>query len=560
MLKNASLFKKTLLSILLPMVIMTLAFSGFIYVFSTYLVDNHIIPSFENQLVVEIELLQRDITPELIELAKEGNPTAINELQTTLDSFQITMGIENAYVLTKQGEEEYILSLSGFNYYMEEYSFTNEMIDSINGQPQSSEIYTDEFGTFMSYFAPVGDGQTIYGIDKDATFIDNLINNILIISMVLLILTITIGILTSYIITRKLTKPIQDISLYASEIAQGKLALKPLDFNREDEIGQLAQHFNKMVKDLNIMIHTIDDKATHVAATSEELSASSEEASQNISQVAETIQQIALSTTDHQERMEDLNKSTSGLASNMEQVTVEIGETFTLSEEAATSANLGFTSIDHVIKQMKEIDHNVSQSASVITKLQEDIHAINEIVTIITGIAEQTNLLALNASIEAARAGENGKGFAVVAAEVRKLAEASGQAATKIHNKVGVIQEQSFLSVEIMTNAYSAVQDGQTSVNEAHTAFAKITDKAEHSSEKMKLVQKSIEQMYQSLQTNANTIHALTDISNQVSSSIQSVSATSEEQTASMEEVFAASETLSSMAEELRQAIKEFEL
>jgi methyl-accepting chemotaxis protein len=57
---------------------------------------------------------------------------------------------------------------------------------------------------------------------------------------------------------------------------------------------------------------------------------------------------------------------------------------------------------------------------------------ISAMADIILGISQQTNLLALNAAIEAARAGEQGKGFAVVAEEVKKLAEQSSEAVSKI--------------------------------------------------------------------------------------------------------------------------------
>ncbi|MEW5726475.1 MAG: methyl-accepting chemotaxis protein [Pseudomonadota bacterium] len=59
----------------------------------------------------------------------------------------------------------------------------------------------------------------------------------------------------------------------------------------------------------------------------------------------------------------------------------------------------------------------------------------------IEAIAAKTNLLALNAAIEAARAGEAGKGFAVVADEVRGLSRQTMDAASRIHDGLGRMDE-----------------------------------------------------------------------------------------------------------------------
>ena len=78
--------------------------------------------------------------------------------------------------------------------------------------------------------------------------------------------------------------------------------------------------------------------------------------------------------------------------------------------------------------------------AELILELSEHSQQIGNTIGVVDDIAEQTNMLALNAAVEAARAGEHGKGFAVVAGEIRKLADESKQAITKITSLTSNIQ------------------------------------------------------------------------------------------------------------------------
>ena len=98
-------------------------------------------------------------------------------------------------------------------------------------------------------------------------------------------------------------------------------------------------------------------------------------------------------------------------------------------------------SLEENIVTMQNLKHKVQIIAELIIELTDYIKQIGSTVSIVENISEQTNMLALNAAVEAARAGEYGKGFAVVAGEIRKLADESKQATTKITTLVSEIEQ-----------------------------------------------------------------------------------------------------------------------
>ncbi len=90
--------------------------------------------------------------------------------------------------------------------------------------------------------------------------------------------------------------------------------------------------------------------------------------------------------------------------------------------------------------KMLVLRQKIQMIAELILELSEHTQQIGSTISVVDDIAEQTNMLALNAAVEAARAGEHGKGFAVVAGEIRKLADESKQAITKITSLTSNIQ------------------------------------------------------------------------------------------------------------------------
>ena len=121
------------------------------------------------------------------------------------------------------------------------------------------------------------------------------------------------------------------------------------------------------------------------------------------------------------------------------------------SEKAAVKAN---------IEKMVVLKQRIQIIAELILELSEYIQQIGSIIGLVEDIAEQTNMLALNAAVEAARAGEHGKGFAVVAGEIRKLADESKQATTKIVSLINDIQHTTNSTVMATEEGTKEIESG----------------------------------------------------------------------------------------------------
>lgn len=163
--------------------------------------------------------------------------------------------------------------------------------------------------------------------------------------------------------------------------------------------------------------------------------------------LSETTSEI-METVNAQKRVFD------NLTANTKNVSGLIEKLKALSEEsAATSKNtekqvnqsINFSQKEHEAisanaDKMLVLRQKIQMIAELILELSEHSQQIGNTISVVDDIAEQTNMLALNAAVEAARAGEHGKGFAVVAGEIRKLADESKQAITKITSLTSSIQ------------------------------------------------------------------------------------------------------------------------
>ena len=157
-------------------------------------------------------------------------------------------------------------------------------------------------------------------------------------------------------------------------------------------------------------------------------------------------------------------RSIQDLVDNLEKYSTEMSDLTTETQEK-TDKSLNFTNNEYGavktnIEKMFSIRHKIQTIAELILELSDFVQSISSTIGLVEDIAEQTNLLALNAAVEAARAGEHGKGFAVVASEIRKLADESKQATTKIISLINDIQQTANSTVLATEEGTKEIESG----------------------------------------------------------------------------------------------------
>jgi methyl-accepting chemotaxis protein len=385
-------------------------------------------------------------------------------------------------------------------------------------------------------------------------------SKILVLTLTILLADLAVCLFFGFIIARKISIPVKNISRVADKLALGDLTINEVDVKSKDELRLLADSFNKMIKNLKEMISKVSDSSGQVIKVSEQLYHNANQSSSASEHIAESIQQVADGASDQAKLSEKSALTMDRMYSSIK----HISDKSTLAKQSSDVTNSvtqeGNLSINKVVDQINSINTTISESSLISEELFKKSKEIGNIVDVITSIAGQTNLLALNAAIEAARAGDMGNGFAVVADEVRKLAEQSGSAANKITEIIHDIQSETAKMSGSMKKSIDEIKIGIEVTGNAGKAFERINLSIASVSEQINDIYSEIMDMNSSIEGIKSVSDNIVGISKTSAGSSQEVAASVEELSAGIQEVLSTSHVLNDLANELQKLVQKFKL
>jgi methyl-accepting chemotaxis protein len=445
----------------------------------------------------DVERLRSDV-----EFALDSYTQVVRSLKDIGDSF----GLTYIYLVTgNDGDYHFVFDtddldadISDFNDYFEPYDDAPPEMDLVmqTGERQISAPYTDEWGSFVSLFAPVfasgntGEVAAILGLDFDLGLIRGLERRALIALVLALVSAILLSALFALGVSRSLLKPILKMADVGSSLAALQFDI-PIPVDREDEIGDIQRALSAIRGELKKTLADINNEHLGQKNISENLHIAIRESSEGLNVITRNMDSVQNKTDTQMGSVEQTFDSVEGIIRHIRSLenAVEVqADTIARSSTSIERIVEDIDSVGVVVRRAQETTGNLGKSSDTGRKMLANLAGelgqladqsvfLEEANAALVNIAAQTNILAMNAAIEAAHAGEAGKGFAVVAGEVRSLAELSNKESASISGEIKIIRDGiekmrqvSVETVDTLGSMFAEITAMQASFNQVSTA------------------------------------------------------------------------------------------
>lgn len=372
-------------------------------------------------------------------------------------------------------------------------------------------------------------------------------------------IVVLIAIIISFIMGRRLMRPLVKVSAIIEDVANGNI---DADFSvvkeSNDEIGLIIEKMKELTQSLGNIVGRIRNSSDTMSSNSYELNDTSSQTLAANNEISKAVEDVAEGSTGMAASISKINENLLEMSNETKDINASVDEIKNQTAAVQDSSKIMNDKIKSMQDSSRKMDDGISAISKRIETVNTTVDKVSNIVSVIEEISSETNLLSLNASIEAARAGDAGKGFAVVAQEIRVLSDNTNTELENIKQIISSLVEECRYCVQASGIIVEDNAKQKEEIRAVLDEFSELDEQIQKTAEKADEIEELVTAMIELNDDITKSSNSLTDVSAANAAATEEMNANIEELNAMMHGVSEMAGHMNNESDGLKEALSFF--